>query len=191
MIYRVAINELLFPTCKGATARETDKNVWAQNNLQSPGAKLWNDLSPILSNVGERDIYKSSLDTFNRGLPWPHLYSYIVLLCYFFVYSTSTCTYSHGLNYTCDEIAYLPLLTIVFPCSYPDCTYWLPHGIYFSTTMLCDSILANVVCFTCTALNKVYLILFVWTQHTNTQSQNTYISHDAPRTLKQYLPFDV
>ena len=51
---------LLFPKqCKGATAQETDNLL--HRTISYTGAKLWNDLSPILCNVGDLDIFKTSL----------------------------------------------------------------------------------------------------------------------------------
>ena len=63
-----------------------------------------------------------------------------------------------ALFYTRDEITYY---CSILPFFYLDCTYWSLHCKYFRTTMSCNSLLANVVCFTCTTLNKAlsYLIL--------------------------------
>ena len=54
-----------------------------------------------------------------------------------------------------------PIHCSILPFFYLDCTYWSLHYKYFRTTMSCNSLLANVVCFTCTTLNKAlsYLIL--------------------------------
>ena len=54
-----------------------------------------------------------------------------------------------------------PIHCSILPFFYLDCTYWSLHCKYFRTTMSCNSLLANVVCFTCTTLNKAlsYLIL--------------------------------
>ena len=56
----------------------------------------------------------------------------------------------------------------ILPFLYLYCTYWSLHCKYFRTTMSCNSLLANVVCFTCTTLNKAlsslifsYLIFYI------------------------------
>ena len=46
--------------CKGATAKEKDDDVWLKS-ISYTGAKLWNDLLPILNNDVEFDVFKSSL----------------------------------------------------------------------------------------------------------------------------------
>ena len=55
-----------------------------------------------------------------------------------------------------------PIHCSIVPLFYLDCTYWSLHCKYFRTIMSCISLLANVVCFTCTTLNKAlsYLILY-------------------------------
>ena len=47
-----------------------------------------------------------------------------------------------------------PIHCSILPFFYLDCTYWSLHCTYFRTTMSSNSLLANVVCFTCTTLNK-------------------------------------
>ena len=63
-----------------------------------------------------------------------------------------------ALFYTRDEITYY---CSILPFFYLDCTYWSLHCKYFRTTMSCNSLLANVVCFTCTTLNKALSYLYL------------------------------
>ena len=55
------IDKLFFEIpCKGATAKEKDDDVWLKINSYT-GAKLWNDLLPVLNNDVEFGVFKSSL----------------------------------------------------------------------------------------------------------------------------------
>ena len=61
-------------SCKGATAKEKDNDVWPNINLMYIGAKLSNELFPISSNNVELDVFKSS----------PHLQRFYIQLFHAF-----------------------------------------------------------------------------------------------------------
>ena len=103
-------------------------------------AKLWNDLSPLLSNDVEIEDFKSLMTILMQ----------IILIPPLPMYNSLHVIYECSLNIINFISLVLKILIV-----YND-----PRTVYICTLMSCNSLLANVVCFTCTTLNKVYLILY-------------------------------
>ena len=109
------------------------------------GAKLLNDLFPLLSDVEEIDVFKSSLAILREDTSSA---LYLHILYWLFVYSTFTCTCLLGLIYTQDEITYSLFcisfmyiehidrcITNIFAPSCRVITYWLEFSGFTCTTL--------------------------------------------------------